>query len=152
MSEGQAASATVLREIGQRDVRLSLNGLEMMPLLPLVAAWHEHGATDAQIIHACTWDLPEGIGHARKLLKYRLTKHMPQKATQARVEPSVAEALARPEQKEGECAECGRPMIRRCTHCEGIDNGQPDVVTDSRTRGIGLARKLLAQQGIGTAA
>ncbi|MFI6496002.1 hypothetical protein [Nonomuraea typhae] len=143
-----AVGLTVLRKIGQEEPRLHLNALEMAPLLPLVARWKARGATDRQIVQACTAGLPERVYSPAKLLATRLERKMPDPLRERVDSRTAAEATARPEPKSGECAECGRPMLRRCAHCEGIAVALPESLVRSHSRGIGLARKLLAQQGV----
>ncbi|MEU5592302.1 hypothetical protein [Streptomyces sp. NPDC020298] len=129
------AAAAFLIRLGDHTPALRLGAREVERLAPLVARWlATAGATEAELRHVLTVDLPRPVRAPAALLAYRLENRTPAPRT--------------PVERPGECGECRDPLPRGagagiCRRCAGLVPSPPTAQAPVALRGIALVRAAL---------
>ncbi|MEU6554733.1 hypothetical protein ABZ915_31335 [Streptomyces sp. NPDC046915] len=129
------AAAAFLVRLGDHTPALRLGAREVERLAPLAARWlATAGATEAELRHALTADLPRPVRAPAALLAYRLESRTPAPRT--------------PVERLVECGECRDPLPRGvgtgiCRRCVGLVPSPPTAQAPAALHGIALVRAAL---------
>ncbi|MET8948889.1 hypothetical protein ABZX30_36590 [Streptomyces sp. NPDC004542] len=129
-----AAASAFLARLGDHAPALRLGTPEVERLAPLVARWlATTGATEADLRHVLTADLPRPVRAPAAHLAYRLASRTPAPRT--------------PVERLAECGECRDPLPRGvrtgiCRRCAGLEPS-PQAAPRTVLHGIALVRAAL---------